>query len=86
MGTIPSGHDAWVVGDEPVVVIDISGMKEYAKPAAKKGVRKPQKQKRARRAGSEARPSVQFSPVTQKEGRFVVRLIGYELSCSVQVH
>ena len=25
------GHDAWVVGDEPVVVIDITGMGEYAK-------------------------------------------------------
>jgi len=23
---LPPGHDAWVVGDEPVVVIDISGM------------------------------------------------------------
>ena len=23
---LPSGHDAWVVGDEPVVVIDILGM------------------------------------------------------------
>ena len=40
VGTTPPGHDAWVVGDEPVVVIDISGMKEYAKPAAKKGARK----------------------------------------------
>ena len=30
---LPPGHDAWVVGDEPVVVIDISGMGEYAKPA-----------------------------------------------------
>src|ERR1700692_2602936 len=30
---LPPGHDAWVVGDEPVVVIDISGMAEYAKPA-----------------------------------------------------
>ena len=30
---LPSGHDAWVVGDEPVVVIDISGMTNYAKPA-----------------------------------------------------
>ena len=30
---IPPGHDAWVVGDEAVVVIDISGMAEYAKPA-----------------------------------------------------
>lgn len=29
---IPSGHDAWVVGNEPVVAIDITGMKEYAKP------------------------------------------------------
>ena len=30
---LPPGHDAWVVGDEPVVVIDISGMGEYARPA-----------------------------------------------------
>ncbi len=29
---LPPGHDAWVVGDEPVVVIDISGMGQYAKP------------------------------------------------------
>jgi len=29
---LPPGHDAWVVGDEPVVVIDISGMAQYAKP------------------------------------------------------
>jgi ethanolamine utilization protein EutQ (cupin superfamily) len=28
---IPSGHDGWVVGDEPVVAIDISGAGEYAK-------------------------------------------------------
>lgn len=28
---IPPGHDAWVVGSEPVVVIDISGMGKYAK-------------------------------------------------------
>ena len=28
---LPPGHDAWVVGNEPVVVIDISGMTEYAK-------------------------------------------------------
>jgi len=25
VAAIPPGHDAWVVGDEPVVVIDISG-------------------------------------------------------------
>jgi hypothetical protein len=30
---LPPGHDAWVVGDEPVVVIDISGMGQYAKPS-----------------------------------------------------
>ncbi|MDP9290854.1 MAG: cupin domain-containing protein [Verrucomicrobiota bacterium] len=29
---IPPGHDAWVVGDEPVVVLDISGMAKFAKP------------------------------------------------------
>ena len=27
---LPPGHDAWVMGDEPVVVIDISGMSKYA--------------------------------------------------------
>ena len=30
---LPPGHDAWVVGDEPAVVIDISGMANYAKAA-----------------------------------------------------
>ena len=29
---VPPGHDAWVVGNEPVVVIDITGMAGYAKP------------------------------------------------------
>jgi hypothetical protein len=29
---LPSGHDGWVVGNEPVVVIDIAGMVNYAKP------------------------------------------------------
>jgi hypothetical protein len=27
---LPSGHDAWVVGDEPVVVIDWHGASHYA--------------------------------------------------------
>ncbi|MFN0274278.1 MAG: cupin domain-containing protein [Chitinophagales bacterium] len=27
---LPHGHDAWVVGDEPVVVIDFQGMIDYA--------------------------------------------------------
>ncbi len=31
---LPSGHDAWVVGDEPVVVIDWAGASNYARPAA----------------------------------------------------
>jgi hypothetical protein len=29
--SLPSGHDAWVVGDEPVVVIDWYGASRYAK-------------------------------------------------------
>ena len=28
---LPSGHDAWVVGDEPVVVVDWWGASDYAK-------------------------------------------------------
>jgi hypothetical protein len=28
---LPMGHDAWVVGNEPVVVIDFQGMADYAK-------------------------------------------------------
>ncbi len=31
--SLPSGHDAWVVGDEPVVVIDWFGATDYAKTA-----------------------------------------------------
>jgi len=33
---LPSGHDAWVVGNEPVVVVDFQGMVDYAKQPAKK--------------------------------------------------
>jgi hypothetical protein len=29
------GHDAWVVGDEPVVLIDFQGMVDYAKTGGK---------------------------------------------------
>jgi len=32
---LPSGHDAWVVGDKPVVVVDFQGMRDYAKGAGK---------------------------------------------------
>ena len=28
---LPRGHDAWVVGNEPVVVVDFQGMIDYAK-------------------------------------------------------
>jgi hypothetical protein len=28
---LPSGHDAWVVGQEPAVVVDFQGMVDYAK-------------------------------------------------------
>jgi quercetin dioxygenase-like cupin family protein len=28
---LPSGHDAWVIGDEPVVVIDWNGASNYGK-------------------------------------------------------
>jgi hypothetical protein len=27
---LPMGHDAWVVGNEPVVVVDFQGMRDYA--------------------------------------------------------
>ena len=33
---LPSGHDAWVVGNEPVVVIDFQGMADYARASVKK--------------------------------------------------
>ena len=28
---LPSGHDAWVVGNEPAVLVDFQGMVDYAK-------------------------------------------------------
>lgn len=33
IGVVPPGHNAWVVGDEPAVMIDVTGMINYAKPA-----------------------------------------------------
>ncbi len=27
---LPSGHDAWVIGDEPVVIVDFQGMIHFA--------------------------------------------------------
>ena len=30
---VPPGHDVWVVGDEPCVSIDFTGMKDFSKKA-----------------------------------------------------
>ena len=49
VGFLPPGHDAWVIGDEEMVAIDISGMKEYAKPAKKKTIGKARKAKAKKR-------------------------------------
>ena len=35
---IPPGHDAWVVGDEPCVMLDFAGADEYAKGARSQGL------------------------------------------------
>ena len=32
---IPPGHDGWVVGNEPVVMVDFQGMVDYAKQSKK---------------------------------------------------
>ena len=34
VANIPPGHDAWVVGNEPAVGIDIAGGASYAKPSS----------------------------------------------------
>lgn len=31
VSSLSSGHDAWVVGEEPAVIVDFQGMVEYAK-------------------------------------------------------
>jgi ethanolamine utilization protein EutQ (cupin superfamily) len=32
---IPPGHDAWVIGNEPFIAVDFTGMKEYAASTSK---------------------------------------------------
>lgn len=32
---MPPGHDAWIVGDQRCVLIDVTGVSKYAKPADK---------------------------------------------------
>lgn len=34
---LTAGHDAWVVGSEPVVVVDFQGMVDYARRQARNG-------------------------------------------------
>lgn len=34
VGVMAPGHDAWILGDEPCVVIDWQGFGDYAKPTA----------------------------------------------------
>jgi len=34
---IPPGHDAWILGEEPCVVLDFAGADEYAKGASTGG-------------------------------------------------
>ncbi|WP_407652933.1 cupin domain-containing protein [Bdellovibrio svalbardensis] len=33
---VPPGHDAWVIGNEPAVIVDFQGMVDYAKKTAHK--------------------------------------------------
>jgi quercetin dioxygenase-like cupin family protein len=33
LGHIPPGHDGWVIGDEPVVYLDITGSGIWARPS-----------------------------------------------------
>lgn len=33
VSVLPPGHDAWVVGDEPAVLIDVTGAGVWAKPS-----------------------------------------------------
>jgi mannose-6-phosphate isomerase-like protein (cupin superfamily) len=32
VGAVPPGHDAWTVGNEPVVYLDITGAAVWAQP------------------------------------------------------
>lgn len=37
VSSLPPGHDAWVVGDEPAVVVDFQGMIDYARASQAPG-------------------------------------------------
>jgi quercetin dioxygenase-like cupin family protein len=34
---IPPGHDAWTVGNEACVMLDVAGMENYARPSREAG-------------------------------------------------
>lgn len=36
VSSLASGHDAWVVGNEPAVIVDFQGLADYAKPVPNK--------------------------------------------------
>jgi mannose-6-phosphate isomerase-like protein (cupin superfamily) len=36
---IPAGHDAWVVGQEPVIAVDFQGMVDYARHESPTAIR-----------------------------------------------
>ena len=36
VSSLPPGHDAWVVGNEPAIVVDFQGMVDYAKQSKRR--------------------------------------------------
>ena len=48
---LPSGHDAWVVGHEPAVVVDFQGMLDYAKSPSKEAGSSAPSRSKGRRLG-----------------------------------
>ena len=45
VAVIPPGHDAWVVGNEPFVAIDVTGMTHYAEATKTKAKKELARQK-----------------------------------------
>ncbi len=57
VSALPSGHDAWVVGDQPAVVVDWCGATSYGRPAAEaKAAAAPRRKKAAARKKTAAKP------------------------------
>jgi hypothetical protein len=36
VSSLPPGHDAWVVGNEPSILVDFQGMVDYAKQSTRR--------------------------------------------------